>query len=88
MSNVVTTISQLEDQLRADGYKGTQRAMRLLRSLRSSLEGSGYSFVDEPTKVVDKVAKKNGTKKNRRATTDGTKKNRRATTDGTLNIAS
>ncbi len=44
MSKVVTSLAELEAQLRKDGYKGTHRAMRLIKTLRSSLEASGYSF--------------------------------------------
>jgi hypothetical protein len=41
---VSTTLTALEEQLRTDGFKGTQRAMRLLKSLRDALTGDGYSF--------------------------------------------
>lgn len=51
MSKVVTATNQLEEQLRADGYKGTHRALRILKNLRVALETSGYSFEDgEKTK--------------------------------------
>lgn len=46
MSKVVTATNQLEEQLRADGYKGTHRALRILKNLRVALETSGYSFED------------------------------------------
>jgi hypothetical protein len=51
MSEVVESLSKLEEQLREDGYKGTHRAMRLLKTLRSSLEGSGY-FFQQPERPV------------------------------------
>lgn len=47
MSKVVKAVNRLEEQLRAEGYKGTQRALRLLKKLRNALKANGYSF-DEP----------------------------------------
>lgn len=44
MSDVVSAVVQLETHLREEGYKGTQRAMRLLKALRIALEAGGYSF--------------------------------------------
>jgi len=60
-SKVVTYVDQLEEQLRADGYRGTQRAMRLIKSLRSSLEETGsYSFASDEVASVKKGPTKNG----------------------------
>lgn len=57
MSKVVTTTNQLEEYLRADGYKGTHRALRILKNLRVALETSGYSFeADEKTTKRTKTA--------------------------------
>jgi hypothetical protein len=49
---VSTTLTALEEQLRTDGFKGTQRAMRLLKSLRDALTGDGYSFGTETKREV------------------------------------
>lgn len=50
MTQIGNQLLQLEAQLREDGYKGTQWAMRLVKTLRNSLEGLGYSF--EPSKTT------------------------------------
>lgn len=44
MSKVVTSVLLLEEQLRADGYKGTMRALRILKQLRLALAKAGYAF--------------------------------------------
>lgn len=43
-SKVAELYTQLVDQLTEDGYKGTQRAMRIVRELRTALEGKGFGF--------------------------------------------
>jgi hypothetical protein len=52
MSKVVTATNQLEEQLRTDGYKGTHRALRILKNLRQALETNGYSFSEETEAVT------------------------------------
>ena len=48
MSDIVAAMEKLEEQLRTQGYKGTHKAMRLLKKLRASLTEAGYDFVAEP----------------------------------------
>lgn len=43
-SKVAELYTQLVDQLTEDGYKGTQRAMRIVRELRTALEDKGFGF--------------------------------------------
>lgn len=58
MSEVVAATNQLEEQLRAEGFKGTQRVMRILKSLRQALESAGYSFDSEETRTQKKRTKR------------------------------
>lgn len=44
MSTIVQSMAKLEEQLREEGYKGTHKAMRILKSLRLALEDAGYDF--------------------------------------------
>lgn len=57
---VVSTVAALEDQLRSDGFKGTQRAMRLLKVLKDSLKNDGYSFEPLPSVSESPLTKKRG----------------------------
>lgn len=63
MSKVVTATKQLEEQLRADGYKGTHRALRILKNLRLALEASGYSFAEEGEEEAAPAPRKKRTKR-------------------------
>jgi len=53
MSTIVDATLNLEAQLRKDGYKGTHRALRILKNLRAALVESGYTF-DDPLTGSDK----------------------------------
>lgn len=69
MSKVVTATNQLEEQLRTDGYKGTHRALRILKNLRQALETKGYSF-DEVVEATVEATTAAPTRKRRKRKTN------------------
>ena len=57
-TRVVLSFLKLEDELRAEGYKGTHRAMRLLKDLQGSLADEGHNFSSETSPVKERSSKK------------------------------
>ena len=57
MSDIAQAVAKLEAQLRAEGYKGTHKAMRLLKKFRLALKDAGYEFSQSSEKTTKNTAK-------------------------------